>query len=242
MQSNGLRPEDGRMQMPDEEDHNDRMPIDGEQVDRGNVAEMNNDDNDDDDNDNDDDEDEDEIDDGIESDEEEEEIHDEIVHNFIHTFTNGDYDLEFDEALSWDQAAILPNTRATQASYNKPDNWVERNRIGLEKVKEQVQTRIDSVSRGTVFSFNLDLRHNSRFNVHQLMANEEPIVWYEPDLDRYWYHFSAAIDQRMIYTDICGIQLENVEMTKESMAALVNICLSGNVKISSPFVGYGCQN
>ena len=48
---------------------------------------------------------EDESDDGIESDddeEEEEEVHDEIVNKFIGTFHNGDYDQEFDDALSSD--------------------------------------------------------------------------------------------------------------------------------------------
>jgi hypothetical protein len=34
-----------------------------------------------------------------------------------------------------------------QALYNKPDNWVERNRIGLEKVRKQLQDLIDSVKQ-----------------------------------------------------------------------------------------------
>jgi hypothetical protein len=33
----------------------------------------------------------------------------------------------------------LSNTRPMQAFYNKPDNWRERNQIGLEKVKKQLQ-------------------------------------------------------------------------------------------------------
>jgi hypothetical protein len=65
------------------------------------------------------------------------------VHKFIRTFSNGDYDQEFDDALSSDRSAVVPNTRPTQASYNKPDDWVERNRIGLGKVKEQLQNCID---------------------------------------------------------------------------------------------------
>jgi hypothetical protein len=87
---------------------------------------------------------EDESDDGIESDDDdeeeeegEEEVHDKSVHTFIRTFHNGDYDQEFDDKLNSDRSAVVPNTRSTQASYNKPDNWVERNRIGLEKVKSE---------------------------------------------------------------------------------------------------------
>ena len=87
-----------------------------------------------------DDDEEDQNDDCIESEEEEEEVHDGSVHKFIRTFHNGDYDQEFVNALSSDRAVPLPTTRPTQASYNKPDNWRERNRIGLEKVKEHLQS------------------------------------------------------------------------------------------------------
>ena len=148
--------------MVDEDDRNNvrRMPM----GDRGHVAVMDysdedderrgeNDDMDDlgedesdeEESDNDDDE-EDENDDGIESEEEEEEeVHDESVHKFIRTFHNGDYDQEFDDALSSDRAVPLPTTRPTQALYYKPDNWRGRNRIGLEKVKEQLQEYIRKV-------------------------------------------------------------------------------------------------
>jgi hypothetical protein len=70
--------------------------------------------------DNDDDE-EDQSDDGIENDDdEEEEVHDGSVHKFIRTFHNGDYDQEFDDALSSDRSAVVPNTRPTQASLISP--------------------------------------------------------------------------------------------------------------------------
>jgi hypothetical protein len=58
---------------------------------------------------------------------------------FIRTFHNGNCDIEFEAALSTDRGVTLL-VRPTQAAYNKPENWVERNRIGLEKVKEQLQT------------------------------------------------------------------------------------------------------
>jgi hypothetical protein len=108
-------------------------------------------DRDEEENDDDDDDEEDESVDSIESEEEEEEEDNVIAHNFIRTVSNGYYNQEFDDALSSDRSiSTLTNwangARPTQASYNKPDNWIDRNRIGLEKVKEQIQNCIDSVS------------------------------------------------------------------------------------------------
>jgi hypothetical protein len=88
------------------------------------------------------------------------------------------------------------------------------------------------------------------------MDNEEPIVWHEPILDHYWDILEAEIDRmRQLdrVADIRGIKILNVEMKKERIAALVAICLSGNVKISTPLVTfenatsakralYGCQS
>jgi hypothetical protein len=106
-----------------------------------------------------DDDEEDENDDGIESEEEEEvEVHDKSVHKFIRTFHNGDYDKEFVNALSSDRAVPLPTTQTTQASYNKLDNWRERNRIGLEETKRLLQNCTDSVMRGK--SLSLCFIHN----------------------------------------------------------------------------------
>jgi hypothetical protein len=179
------------------------------------------------------DEDEDESDD---DDEEEEEVDNEIVDKFTRTFHNGDYDAEFDDALSYDRSVTIPN-QATQAAYNKPDNWRERNRIGLEKVKRQLQTCIDSVTRGN--SFDLILTHN----IYE--DQEEPIVWHEPILDRYWDVLEAEIDSRKqqeIVTDIRGIHIENVEMKKERIAALVDICRSGRATNSSTQVIFNNAN
>jgi hypothetical protein len=165
---------------------------------------------------------------------------DETVEKFIRTFHNGDYDAEFDDKLSYDRGVRMP-ARPTQASYNKPDNWIERNRIGLEKVKEQLEDCIDSVTRGN--SFNLMLTHN--IYEGQLMDNEEPIVWHEPDLDEYWDHFEAEIDRmRQLdrVTNICGIKIMNVEMTKERLAALLAIFRNGRAKNSSTQVIFDNAN
>ena len=131
--------------MVDEDDRNNvRMPMgdrrrvavmdysdedDERRGENDDMDDLEEDESDEEESDNDDDE-EDESDDGIESEEEEEEVHDESVHKFIHTFHNGDYDQEFDDALSSDRSAVVPTTRPTQASYNKPDDWRERNQIG----------------------------------------------------------------------------------------------------------------
>jgi hypothetical protein len=56
------------------------------------------------------------------------------------------------------------------------------------------------------------------------MDNKEPIVWHEPILDEYWDQLEATIDRmRQVdrVTDISDIKITNVEMKKESLAALL---------------------
>jgi hypothetical protein len=164
-------------------------------------------------------------------------IEDEIVESFIRNFHNGNYDVELDDKLSSDRSAIVP-ARPTQASYNKHLNWVERNRIGLENVIQHLQTCIDLVTHDN--SFNLELTHN--VYGHQLMDNEEPIVWNEPILDEYWVRLEAEIDRRKrldnVTTDIERIQIENIEMKEERMAALVAIFRSGKATNSFQFIQF----
>jgi hypothetical protein len=165
---------------------------------------------------------------------------DEIVEIFIRTFHNGDYDTEFDDKLSYDRSVTLP-ARSTQESYNKPDNWRERNRIGLEKVKRQLQTCINSVTHGN--SFDLMLTHN--IYEGQLMDNEEPIVWNEPVLDEYWDRLETEIDRmswQLDRADICDIQFKNVEMKKERLAALLAIFRNGRANNSSTYLNFNNAN
>ena len=70
---------------------------------------------------------------------------------FIRTFHNGDYDTELDNSFSIDRSenVTLPDRPTHQASYKKPDNWAERNQIGLVKMKRRLQSYIDSVSHHT---------------------------------------------------------------------------------------------
>jgi hypothetical protein len=144
-----------------------------------------------------------------------------IADEFIRNFHTGDYDAEFDNALSYDRSVTLP-TRPTHASYNKPDNWRERNRIGLERMQRLLQSYINCVSKDE--NIVLDLRHNSPWG--QLRENEEPIVWHDLILDQLWNKLEATFDaskQHKFVADIGDIHIQNVEMKKERIAALVAI-------------------
>jgi hypothetical protein len=168
--------------------------------------------------------------------EDEEEIDNEIVETFILTY----YDVEFDDALKLDRS-VIPRVGPTQASYIKSENWIERNRIGLERVKEQLQNFTDSVSHEQ--SVDLMLTHN--IYEGQLIDNEEPIVWHEPILDCNWDILETEIDRmRQLdrVADISGIQITNVEMKKERLAALVARFCSGRATNSSTYLDFDNAN
>ena len=147
------------------------------------------------------------------------------MEQFIRTFCNDSYDVDFDNALSLDrdQNVTVP-VRPAQASYTKPDDWRERNWIGLTKLIHKLETSIDSVSNDT--SFNLDLRHNDWDQ--QLMDGEEPIVWNEQILDEYWNQLDAKMKQLCNVRQIGHVIIMNVEMKKERLATLVT-ALSGQI-------------
>jgi hypothetical protein len=198
----------------------------------GDVAEMDS---------NEDDSDEDESDNDDSDDDESDDDEDISIETFLRSLHNGDYDKELDNTLSLDRGIIIA-TRFTQASYNKPNNWRERNRIGLEKMKEQLQTCIYKVSHG--HSLNLHFTHNYG-TPHQLMDSEEPIVWHEPVLDECWDEIEAKLyeqKQQEIVKMINGIHIANVEITKERMAALVDICSIGRTTDSNFDVTFNNTN
>jgi hypothetical protein len=114
----------------------------------------------------------------------------------------------------------LPPAQPTQALYDKPNNWVERNRIGLGKVQRQLQSCIGSVSLFN--SLELKLSHNGYGD--ELMDNEEPIVWHESILDHYWDQLEAKINEQEMVILIHDINILNVEITKERLATVVQIC------------------
>jgi hypothetical protein len=220
-------------------DGNDEMDGDEEErAWRDYMADLREDDRDRDDEENDDDDDEeDESDDDDEEDEEEEEeVHDENVDKLIRTFYNGDYDNRFDEALSFDRS-VIPPVRPTQASYNKPDNWREINRLGLMTLQEQLQTCINNVTHDNMF--NLVLRHNRQDNDAHI-----PIVWHEPFsiVNDYWDELEKAIDRKKHATDIRGIHIQNVELKNFRLAMIVDICRRGGATNSSTMFSFENAN
>ena len=209
--------------MADSDDDDNGGSVDSEDY-NDDVDDEEDDDDDDDDDEEDDDDDEEESDDDGSEDEEIEN-----KETFIRTFHNGDYDAGIDDALDFDRS-IIPPDRPTQASYIKPDNWVERNRIGLEKMKEHLQTCINNASHNK--SINLQLEHNCQWN-QQLVEGEEPIVWHESILDGYWDELEAKILGRKKRVKIKQIDIENVEIKTERLAALVAIFSNGRANNSS---------
>jgi hypothetical protein len=159
---------------------------------------------------------------------------------FIRTFHNGDYDAELNDLIS---RSLPPPDTPTQASYNKPDNWRERNQLGLEKVKKQLQTCIHSVSYDKTVK--LSLEHN-----RYLDRDAAPIVWHEAILDHYWDQLENEIDRRKQQGLVTYIIIRNVEMKKERLASLadslcgkvgantyikftnVNLCKEGIISLS----------
>jgi hypothetical protein len=162
-----------------------------------------------------------------------------FLEKFICTFHNGDYDAEIDDRLSLDRSPWHSPARPTQASYNKPDNWRERNRIGLEKVKRQLESCIHSVS-GHDKNLHLRLIHNVGYGT-PLTYGEEPIVWNEAILDEHWDQLKDALSDDELVTNICGIKIENVEMTKDCLAALV-AAFSGRANSSSTYIQFHNAN
>ena len=111
-------------------------------------------------------------------------------------------------------------------------------------MRKQLQDLIDSVKQLQDLlidptGFRLILTHND--GDEPIMDNEEPIVWHESILDEYWNQLEEKIDERKqlgILTVIPHIQIVNVEMKKERLASLVDICRSGFVNNSSNFVDF----
>jgi hypothetical protein len=84
------------------------------------------------------------------------------------------------------------------------------------------------------------LIHNPEWGP-QLIDNEEPIVWHEPILDEYWEELEAKIDgrgQQGLVTGIKSIHISNVEITKERLAALVAMFVSGKATNLSTYASF----
>ena len=75
--------------------------------------------------------------------------------------------------------------------------------------------------------------------------DEEPIIWHEEILDEYWDRIETEIDRRKqlgMVSDICAIQIENVEMKKERLAALVAIFRNGSATNLSTYFNFDNAN
>ena len=156
------------------------------------------------------------------------------------TFCKGNYDGEIESALGEN-----PPRTATHPGgfdlYNKPADWMERNAIGLENVKLQLQerTRYGEGRDGTrlPLHFNLEFSHN----VQHAIEGGEPIVWHDPSIDQYWEQLTAALscipmNAPTLYRH--GIHIENIEMQKETVATLVRGLCDGRAINSIKFVRF----
>jgi hypothetical protein len=94
-------------------------------------------------------------------------------------------------------------------------------------VKEQLKKSIDS-AKDHSHIFRLSLIHNS-----YRVRDGEPIVWHEKILDEYWNQIEEEWMKQKIVTKIESIEILNVEITKERLAALVAMFLSGRATNSS---------
>jgi hypothetical protein len=79
------------------------------------------------------------------------------------------------------------------------------------------------------------------------VTEHQLIVWNEPIIDEYWNEFEAEIDRiwqlEDIVTNFCGIDIVNVEITKERLAALVDIVFSsGRATNSSTMIKFSNAN
>ena len=212
----------------DDDDDDSSLGSDDEEINYEIVDDLSGEDSDEEESDNDDDDD-----DGISD----KEI--EYMETFIRTFHNGNYDKEFEAALSFDRGVTTFPVRPTQVSYNKPDDWVERNQIGLEKVKKKLEYCIRLAIQK--LSFNLDLRHNMPMGT-TTHGWRGPIVWHEQILDECWDQLEDTLSGDELVTNICNIHVENVEMKKERLATLVAILISGRATNSSTMFKFDNAN
>jgi hypothetical protein len=81
---------------------------------------------------------------------------------------------------------------------------------------------------------------------YYMVDDFEPIVWHEPILAECWSQLKATIDRKKqqlgIFIDINRINIENVELKKECMAALVAILSNGGTTISTTYVNFDNAN
>jgi len=151
------------------------------------------------------------------------ELKSEKLKQFMLSFCKGYYDDDIEEALGRSADHRLPTTIHAECIdlYRKPADWMERNAIGLENVKAQLQEHTRSAEDGG--EFNLYLNHNLTSRIE-----EEPVVWHDPSIAPYWEQLTAALFHHHVNIHISGrIWILNIEMQKESVAALARSLCDG---------------
>ena len=151
----------------------------------------------------------------------------EEMRKFICTFTRGNYEDKIENALGRGADRLLSTTaNAVIGLYNKPADWMERNAVGLENLKEQLQQCIRMAEDGKSFSIVLEQM--------QRYQSDAPVVWHDPSINPYWEKLTTACRNRTRESlRIDDISIVNVEMRKETVAALL-ASLHGGIWISPP--------
>jgi len=149
------------------------------------------------------------------------------MRKFICTFSRGNYEDKIENGLGRGADRPLSTTAdAVIGLYNKPADWMERNAVGLRKLKWQLQQCIRMAEDGKSFSIELEEM--------QIDQSDTPVVWHDPSINPYWEQLTTAC--RNLTREslrIKNIFIENVEMRKETIAALLT-SLHGGMWISPP--------
>ena len=141
---------------------------------------------------------------------------------FMLTLSKGHYDDQIGDALEVDYVHKITTHHSDIDRYNKPTNWMERNAVGLENLKERLQHYNLRFAEGRQ-SFKLKLVHNYESRI------EEAVVWHDPSIDPYWEQLTTAFSNpENGNIRIGSFRIENVEMRKETVAALVTSICGGS--------------
>ena len=140
----------------------------------------------------------------------------EELKQFMLTFSKDNYDNDIEDALSAYHSRIATTDEVIDL-YNKPPDWMERNAIGLENLKKQLEKHTGSAMEGKQYLF---FDHGD--------DHEEPVVWHDPSINPYWEQLTTAFQNPTIENaQYLGIYVKNVEMPKEIVAALVSTVCGG---------------
>ena len=152
------------------------------------------------------------------------------------TFHEGNYDDDIEDTLrrGADDSRIT-TTREGINLYDKPADWMERNAIGLERIKTELDMhtiRLMAARRGERTYFYL---------LHYSVGTEaEPVVWHDPSIDPHWERLTKAFcDEDGRIVSIC---IDSIEMRKETVATLVASLCGGRESNPLQFIQFDNTN